>query len=93
MVAMLTNPLGGGAGTAVGTAGALNDVLGMITGGDAVRSAKGQRIPFLVRGTTSDPEFVPDVGGLVLDTLKQQVGTQDANPLSALEDLFRGKKR
>jgi len=89
MVAMLTNPLGGGVGAAVGTAGAVNDVLGMITGGDAVRSAKGQRIPFLVQGTTSDPVFVPDVGGLVLQTLKQQVGTPQASPLGALGDLFK----
>ena len=76
---------------AVGTAGALNDVLGMITGGDAVRGAKGQRSPFLVRGTTSDPECVPDASGLVLQTLKQQAGTQDANPLSAPGDLFKMK--
>ncbi len=92
MVAMLTNPLGGGVGTAVGTAGALNDVLGMIAGGDAVRSARGQRIPFLVQGTTADPEFVPDVTGLVIQTLKQQGGTQEANPLGALGDLFKERR-
>lgn len=92
MVATLTNPLGGGVGTAVGTAGALDELLGMLTGGDASRKLKGQRIPFLVQGTTSDPEFVPDVGGSVLQMLKQQVGTQDANPLGALGDLFKSKK-
>ena len=88
MVAMLNAPIGG---APVGTAGALNDVLGMITGGDAVRSARGQRIPFLVQGTTSDPEFVPDVGGLVVETLRRQMGKSDANPLGALDALFKRK--
>jgi AsmA protein len=97
MVAMLTHPLGGGVGTAIGTAGALNEVLGMLTGGDAVSRARGQRIPFLVRGTTSDPEFVPDVSGVVLQTLQQQMGTHnakpDANRFGAIGGLFTGTKQ
>jgi len=75
MVVTLTSAPGGGVGGAVGTAGALNEVLGMLTG-DGAKSqiAKsqitGQRIPFLVRGTTSDPRFIPDVSGLVIQMLK-----------------------
>jgi len=35
------------------------------------------RIPFLVQGTTSTPQFVPDVSGLGLEMLKQQAGTDE----------------
>jgi hypothetical protein len=83
MVATLASPpargirgaVGTGIGGAVGTAGALNEVLGMITGGGAKSpiansQITGQRNPFLVRGTTSDPQFIPDVSGLVIEMLK-----------------------
>jgi hypothetical protein len=49
----------------------------MITGGYVVRSAGRQRIPLLIDGTTSVREFAPDIGGVVLETLKLPVGTQD----------------
>jgi hypothetical protein len=75
MVAALTNPPGSSTGIAVATAGALNDVLGMLTGSDAGSSpSKGERIPFLVQGTTSDPKFVPDANGFALQMLKEQLG-------------------
>ena len=48
MVAILTGPAGG-SGVAVGTAGAVNE---------------GQRIPFLIRGPMSDPQFVLDKSSL-----------------------------
>jgi hypothetical protein len=38
-------------------------------------------IPFLIQGTTSDPEFVPDVGGIAAGVLKSQLGCS-ANPES-----------
>ncbi len=79
MVVTLMSPPGGGVGGAVGTAGALDEVLGILTGGGArsqiARShITGPRIPFLVRGTTSDPQFIPDVSGLVMETLKGSLG-------------------
>jgi hypothetical protein len=31
-------------------------------------------VPFLIQGTTADPKFVPDVGGLAAGMLKSQLG-------------------
>ncbi len=31
-------------------------------------------MPFLIRGTTADPKFIPDVGGLAAGLLKSQLG-------------------
>lgn len=70
MVATLASVPGGGIGAAVGTTGALNEGLGMLTGGNARRQIKGLRIPFLVQGPTSNPQFVPDVSGLRMRTLE-----------------------
>ena len=50
MVAMLTGPAGG-SGVAVGTAGAFNG---------------GQRVPFLIHGPMSDPQFVLDKSSLAI---------------------------
>jgi len=69
MIATLTNGLGGGLGAA--TAGVLNDVFGALSGGAARSSqSRGQRIPFLVQGTTSGPIFIPDVSGVSIRMLK-----------------------
>jgi AsmA protein len=92
MVATLTDLFSGGAGKAVGTAGTLDELLDMLTGRDVSRDIKGQRIPFLIQGTTSNPEFLPDVGGLVLQTLEQQLRKQGADPFGALAELFKVKK-
>ncbi|MEJ2007432.1 MAG: AsmA family protein [Acidobacteriota bacterium] len=77
-------------------------LLGKLTGG----GCKGQvTVPFLVHGTTADPKFVPDVGGLAAAMLKSQSGctgsttsgakkTQTpANPLQSIQDLFGKKKK
>jgi AsmA protein len=34
----------------------------------------GMTVPFQVKGTTADPKFVPDVGGLAAATLKSKLG-------------------
>jgi AsmA protein len=34
----------------------------------------GVTVPFQIKGTTSDPKFVPDVGGLAAATLKSKLG-------------------
>ena len=62
MVATVTSAIGGGVGTVAGTAGVLNDVVDAILGGGvrATRTeSRGLRVPFLVRGTTSDPRIHP----------------------------------
>ncbi len=81
-------PVGGtGAlGTAIGTAGAVGDLLGTLTGGDstskitgaagritgATGQLKNERIPFVVEGTTSNPQFIPDLSGVALHMLQGQ---------------------
>jgi AsmA protein len=76
-------------------------LLGNLTGGGCKGS---MTVPFLVRGTTSDPEFVPDVGGLAARLLKPQascIGSASSgapkaqsptNPLQTIEGIF-GKKK
>ncbi len=96
MVARLHSiPTSGTGGTAI--AGALGGLLGQVTGG----GKGGMNVPFRIEGTTSDPRFVPDVGGLALEVLKSQAasagaapaGTQQQNSLGALGDLFKKKKK
>ncbi len=48
--------------TSEAAGGALGGLLGRVAGGGGGSAAiKGQRIPFQIKGTTSDPKFVPDV--------------------------------
>jgi hypothetical protein len=106
MVATLTNSLGGGTGAtsaAGGAAGIIGGLLGRMPSGSGGSTAgKGQRIPFLIQGTTSNPKFIPDVKGLAADMLKSQLGNlaspgtasqqqQNTNPFGALGGLFKKK--
>lgn len=78
MAATLT----GGAIGAIGNSGsAVNSVLGQISGfgglgGGNAKGCKGAgtTVPFQVQGTTSNPRFIPDVGGLAAGLLKSQLG-------------------
>ena len=100
MAATLTNALGAAGSPVSGAAGMLGKVTG---GGSGCKS--GTTVPFMVQGTTSDPKFVPDVGGLAAGMLKSQLGcaggvvsgaTKGQNPagaLSGIEGLFGKKKK
>ena len=72
MAATLTDALGA-IGSPVGSAGS---ALGKVGGGGGANSkCKAQTtVPFLIQGTTADPKFVPDVGGLAAGMLKSQLG-------------------
>jgi AsmA protein len=71
MAATLSDALGA-VGSPVGSAGAL---LGQLTGGGGGGKCKSSTtIPFQITGTTADPKFVPDVGGLAAGMLKSQLG-------------------
>jgi AsmA protein len=98
MAATLTDALGVAA-SPVSDAGAL---LGKLTGGGG-GCKKGTTIPFQIKGTTSDPKFIPDVGGLAAGMLKSQLGCMGSvasgasgqnanNPLGELGGLFKKKK-
>jgi AsmA protein len=71
MAATLTDAIGA-VGSPVGSTGAL---VGKMAGGGGSKNCKSQTtIPFQINGTTSDPKFVPDVGGLAAGMLKSQLG-------------------
>jgi len=92
-----TSSLAGGAASPVATGVGL---LGRQGGG----GCKTTSIPFLIKGTTSDPKFVPDVGGLASSMLKSQLGCaagavpngqsgQSQSPADAVSSLFGKKKK
>jgi AsmA protein len=68
MAATLTSTLGA-VGSPVSDVGGL---LGKASGGGGCKS--GTTVPFLIHGTTADPKFIPDVGGLAAGMLKSQLG-------------------
>jgi AsmA protein len=101
MAAMLTSTLGD-AGSPVSD---VSGILGKATGGGS-GCKTGTTVPFLIRGTTADPKFIPDVGGLAAGMLKSQlgcaaglgsgagkdVGKAPADAINSLGGLFKKKK-
>jgi AsmA protein len=69
MAATLTSVLGD-VGSPVSDVGGL---LGKATGGGG-GCKSGTTVPFQIQGTTADPKFIPDVGGLAAGMLKSQLG-------------------
>jgi AsmA protein len=74
--------------------------LAAAVGGLTGRSmSKNARIPFMIQGTTSDPKFVPDVGGMVGGAAESELGKALGNEpqtkglSDALGGLLGGKKR
>jgi AsmA protein len=96
--------------TASPVAGGAGALLGQVLGGGATKCKGGTTtVPFQIQGTTADPKFIPDVGGLAAGLLKSQLscsggpaaGGQNAlgnikqNPAGALQQLggLFGKKK
>jgi AsmA protein len=54
----------------------------------------GGAIPFFIRGTTSDPSFVPDVKGMLSGQLKSNlpVNPSQKNAIDAISGMFKKKK-
>ena len=86
-----------------GSAGGLGGILGKVAGGGGCNGQMS--VPFQIKGTTSDPKFVPDVGGLAADMFKSKLGCMAAgapagtkqqqnpnNPIDAITGLFKKKK-
>ena len=78
----------------------IGGILGAIGGGKG--GCKGATIPFQVHGTTADPKFVPDVGGIAASMFETQLGCAGGtagksqqpnpnNPMDALSGLFKKK--
>jgi AsmA protein len=49
-------------------------VLSQVMGGGSSGCKSGVTVPFKIEGTTADPKFVPDVGGVAAGMLKSQMG-------------------
>jgi hypothetical protein len=49
-------------------------LVGALGGSKGSGCKGGTTIPFQIEGTTSDPKFVPDVGGAAAAMLKSQLG-------------------
>jgi AsmA protein len=89
-----------------GPVSGIGGILGAIGGGKS--GCKGTTIPFQIHGTTADPKFVPDVGGIAASLLKTQLGCAGTssgasqlqqlqqqnpdNPIDAISGLFKKKK-
>ena len=67
MAATLTSTLG-----AVGSP--VSDLGGLLGGKGSGGCKSGTTVPFQIQGTTADPKFIPDVGGLAAGLLKSQLG-------------------
>ncbi len=81
------------------TGGGVVGALGKLTG---VRTGNEMAVPFFIRGTTSDPKFIPDAKGVargVLDSAlsgrgqKTGDGTQGQSLGDTLRGLFNKKKK
>jgi AsmA protein len=69
--AMVTAAAGAAGGAATG---ALNSALGGALGGGAANCKSGGiKVPLQVHGTTANPQFMPDVGGVTASVLKSQL--------------------
>jgi AsmA protein len=98
MAAILTQPQAAAGGPVSQGMGLISKVMG---GGSGCKG--GLAVPFRIEGTTSDPKFIPDVGGLASGMLKSQLGCagnaasgattgqNPANPVNTLENLLRQK--
>ena len=104
MAATLTNALGAVGSPVSNAAGILAQITGGARGGSSSACKKGTTVPFMIQGTTSDPKFVPDVGGMAEGMIRSQLGcagnltsgtTKGQNPadvVSGVMGLF-GKKK
>jgi AsmA protein len=102
MVAKLAGGLAKGmqgvATVAGGAAGGIGGAVSSFGGAGGLTGSKssGGGIPFAIRGTTSNPQVIPDVGGMVGNAAKGVVPGAQGNPAGAatktLGGLFGRKK-
>lgn len=71
MAVTLTNGIGAVASPVSGAANGLSGAMGK-SGNSACKN--GTTIPILIRGTTANPQFIPDPAGLAAGMVKSQVG-------------------
>ena len=104
LVATVTSSVLNAAGGAA--TGAANAEIGKLLGGSGGTNCQssGMKVPLQVHGTTSNPQFAPDVGGVAAGMLKSQLscaggaavpGTTTQNPADVVNQLggLLGKKK
>jgi len=103
-----SNAVGGLLGKVTGAAGIGGAAGGLMGNCKNASGGSGPTIPFQIKGTTKDPKFVPDVGGVAASMLKSQLGCfggggsqakaapqqqqNPNNPVDAIGGLFKKKK-
>ncbi|HKN75211.1 MAG TPA: AsmA family protein [Candidatus Acidoferrum sp.] len=86
MAATLTSALGDVASPVSSVGG----MLGKATGGGGSSGCKsGTTVPFQIQGTTADPKFIPDVGGLAAGMFKSQLGCVGGLGASGAKDATK----
>jgi AsmA protein len=92
--------LAGAAGAFTSAAGAagsgVTGAFSSLTGGGGGSRGSSNGIPFIVRGTTSKPEVIPDLGGIAGNALKNSVAgspTSKTNVASGLAGGLLGKTK
>jgi AsmA protein len=86
MAATLTSALGDVGSPVSSTAGLLGKAMGSRGGG----CKTGTTVPFQIQGTTSEPKFIPDVGGLAAGMLKSQFGCAGGLAAGGAKDAEKG---
>jgi AsmA protein len=71
LVATVNSSMLGAAGGAA--AGVVGGTMGQVLGGGANCKNGGIKVPFQIRGTTANPQFVPDIGGATASLLKSEL--------------------
>jgi AsmA protein len=91
MVANLAGAAGALTSVAGAAGGGITSGLSSLTGGGGGGSKSGNNgIPFIVQGTTSNPQVIPDVSGVAKNALKGSVPGAQGNPASAATGLVGG---
>lgn len=89
MVANLSSGLGKGIGAVTSVAGGAAGALSSLGGGRTGGNSSGGGIPFTIRGTTSSPQVMPDVGGAVGNVAKGIIPGKN-NQVDAAAKTFGG---
>jgi|HubBroStandDraft_6_1064221.scaffolds.fasta_scaffold93550_1 AsmA protein len=79
--------LNGALGDVASPVSSAGGMLGKVTGGGGSSGCKsGTTVPFQIQGTTADPKFLPDVGGLAAGMMKSQLGCAGGLGASGAKD-------
>jgi AsmA protein len=74
---------------ASGAAGPLGGIAGKALGGSTSCKNGGMKVPLQVKGTTANPQFVPDVGGAAASLLKSELSCA-GGAAGGVEGLVKG---